>query len=171
MVTQSVRHSLSFYIPPKSLLLGFLYLDFSSAFQSQANARMQAMLDAAAAEVPSGKQVRCTAAKVKAKGKTKAAAAKPSEPATEAEPSSEAEENSEEEAELTQAAKEQRLRRACERKPSGALKVPEGIHQLWAQKGHSRNELLKQFEDCDWQLDPASARRSLWLFVASCVAG
>ena len=42
-----------------------------------------------------------------------------------------------------------RLRRLCERKPSGKINVPEAIHKQWAKGGPERDELrvlLEQYE-------------------------
>ncbi len=57
------------------------------------------------------------------------------------------ESGSDRDGELSHAAKQQRLRRLCERKGSGKLMVPEEIHQLWAKGGHTRNELMRMLED------------------------
>jgi len=47
------------------------------------------------------------------------------------------------------AAKRARLRRFCERKPSGKLQCPQWLHEQW--KGNTnRDELLEQFEKCGW---------------------
>jgi hypothetical protein len=51
--------------------------------------------------------------------------------------------------EETMAAKRARLRRFCERKPSGKLQCPQWLHEQW--KGNTnRDELLEQFEKCGW---------------------
>ena len=55
--------------------------------------------------------------------------------------------------ELSEAAKNQRLRRICERKGSGKINVPEEIHNLWKKGGHSRDELRQMLEDADWDKD------------------
>ena len=55
--------------------------------------------------------------------------------------------------ELSEAAKNQRLRRICERKGSGKLNAPEEIHNLWKKGGHSREELRQMLEDADWDKD------------------
>ena len=55
--------------------------------------------------------------------------------------------------EMTYGAKLGRLRRLCERKPSGKLNVPLEVHEKWAQKGRARDELLEQLEACDWNPD------------------
>ncbi|CAK9008775.1 unnamed protein product [Durusdinium trenchii] len=78
--------------------------------------------------------------------KSKAAASK-SKPVEMPEPD---EVGSESENEMTDAAKNNRLRRLCERKPSGRLRVPEKVHKMWLAKGHSREKLRQMLEDCDW---------------------
>ena len=60
---------------------------------------------------------------------------------------------SDDEGELTQGAKLGRLRRLCERKPSGKLNVPLEVHQKWLEKGRARDELLEQFEESEWNPD------------------
>ena len=55
--------------------------------------------------------------------------------------------------EISYAAKLGRLRRLCERKPSGKLKVPKEIHDRWTSKGHLREELLRELEKADWDED------------------
>lgn len=64
-----------------------------------------------------------------------------------------ASQGSESENEMTDAAKNNRLRRLCERKPSGRLRVPEKVHKMWLAKGHSREKLRQMLEDCDWDSD------------------
>ena len=55
------------------------------------------------------------------------------------------------ETELSQEAKMAKLRRVCEKKPSGKVKVPEEIHQKWKQNnGADRAELLKALEESNW---------------------
>lgn len=48
--------------------------------------------------------------------------------------------------ELSEAAKNQRLRRICERKGSGKLHVPEELHNLWKKGGHSREQLRQMLQ-------------------------
>lgn len=55
--------------------------------------------------------------------------------------------------ELSDAAKKARLRRLCERKSTGKLKVPEEVHQLWRQGGHARDELCRILEESSWDQD------------------
>ena len=50
-----------------------------------------------------------------------------------------------------QAAADNRLRRLCERKPSGKLNVPEQIHAEWAKGGEPRKKLLDQLRQADWK--------------------
>ena len=59
------------------------------------------------------------------------------------------------EPELSLAAKEARLRRLCEQKPSGKIKVPMEIHTAWKQGGVSREQLLQMLESSDWDKDSA----------------
>ena len=40
-----------------------------------------------------------------------------------------------------------RLRRMCEKKPSGKMNVPAFIHEMWAAGGAKREELAKVFEE------------------------
>lgn len=77
---------------------------------------------------------------------TKKTAAKPK-----ATPKAKAQEGDAEE--LSEAAKEARLRRVCERKPSGKLHVPLEVHQQWLNKGAGRDALLELLEKCNWKKD------------------
>ena len=100
--------------------------------------------------------------KAKAKGKVKAK--KVPEPQPEGdEVSGEEADGSEEPEELSQAAKEQRLRRMCEVKPSGKCHVPTEIHELWKKGGHGRDQLLEILEASNWEKDSGllSCRGSL----------
>ena len=54
---------------------------------------------------------------------------------------------------LSTAAKKNRLRRLCERKPSGKIQVPESIHKMWLAAGHSRDLLLEELENANWDKD------------------
>ena len=65
----------------------------------------------------------------------------------------ETENDASEEEEVSEAAKRQRLRRLCERKGRGNLKVPEQIHKMWLEGGHSRDQLLEIFEDSGFDKD------------------
>lgn len=53
----------------------------------------------------------------------------------------------------TQGAKEQRLRRVCEEKPSGRCHVTSEIHDMWKKGGISRAKLMEQFESANWDKD------------------
>ena len=53
------------------------------------------------------------------------------------------EEGSDEDTCPSEGAKMLRLRRLCERKPSGRLNVPLHIHEQWKQGGHPRQQLLR----------------------------
>ena len=46
-----------------------------------------------------------------------------------------------------------RLRRLCERKGSGKLKVPQAIHDAWAAGGKQRDELRALLEEYDFDQD------------------
>ena len=54
---------------------------------------------------------------------------------------------------MSEAAKKQRLRRLCERKGQGKLKVPEKIHEMWRQGGHTRDELCAMLEEANYDKD------------------
>ena len=65
---------------------------------------------------------------------------------------------------LSQEAKMAKLRRVCEKKPSGKVKVPEEIHMKWKQNnGDDRAELLKALEDSNW--DKEHVRVQLFRFT------
>lgn len=46
-----------------------------------------------------------------------------------------------------------RLRRLCERKKSGKLKVPEAVHKAWAQGGSERDNLRALLEQAEFDQD------------------
>ena len=46
-----------------------------------------------------------------------------------------------------------RLRRVCERKPSGRLRVPLDIHEMYTKGGKTRDELLEFLVACDFDAD------------------
>ena len=51
----------------------------------------------------------------------------------------------------TDAAKRARLRRLCERKPSGKLNVPQAIHEKWAQSNSAEKDaMVDALEQSDW---------------------
>ena len=57
-------------------------------------------------------------------------------------------------AETSEAARQARLRRVCERKPSGKLMVPQEIHDKWRNNvGNDREELLDALEEAGWDKD------------------
>lgn len=58
--------------------------------------------------------------------------------------------------ELTEAAKNNRLRRVCEVKPSGRCGVDDETHARWAKGGAERLALRDQLESCDWDKDGTS---------------
>ena len=49
---------------------------------------------------------------------------------------------------VLQAAKDQRLRRICEVKPSGRCQVPPEVHEAWRRGGLSKDKLMKTLEEC-----------------------
>ena len=55
----------------------------------------------------------------------------------------------------TEAAKMARLRRLCEKKPSGKLNVPESVHQRWLNGTlKDREALVEELEGANWSKDP-----------------
>ena len=65
---------------------------------------------------------------------------------------------------MTEAAKKARLRRICERKPSGKILCPEWLHEQW-KSNSDRDSMVEQLEKCNWQ--KADFTFSSW----SCMAG
>ena len=53
----------------------------------------------------------------------------------------------------TEAAKNNRLRRICEVKPSGRCHVSDEIHQRWKKGGNDRLALRDELEACGWDKD------------------
>lgn len=53
----------------------------------------------------------------------------------------------------TSEAAEARLRRICEKKPSGKMHVTPEVHEQWARGGASRAKLLKQLQDVGFNKD------------------
>lgn len=51
---------------------------------------------------------------------------------------------------VSEAAKNNRLRRLCEVKPSGRCHVPSPIHKRWAKGGSERMTLRDELEECGW---------------------
>lgn len=47
-----------------------------------------------------------------------------------------------------------RLRRLCEKKPSGKLNVPQSIHDQWMAGGKQRDELRALLEQFDFDKEP-----------------
>ena len=54
----------------------------------------------------------------------------------------------------SEGARMNRLRRLCERKPSGKLLVPESIHLKWKNGGKDREALIDELERAGWSKDP-----------------
>ena len=59
---------------------------------------------------------------------------------------------------MCEVARKHRLRRICERKPSGKLNVPLAIHEAWRRGGIEAEDLMRQLEEVDfkkvWPLKP-----------------
>ena len=54
----------------------------------------------------------------------------------------------------SEGAKLQRLRRLCEKKPSGKCFVPEEVHKRWATGGKAEREaMIEEFEKANWSKD------------------
>lgn len=55
---------------------------------------------------------------------------------------------------VTEGAKLNRLRRLCERKPSGRCLVPDSVHEKWRTGGKEEREaLIEELERCNWSKD------------------
>lgn len=54
---------------------------------------------------------------------------------------------------VTEAAKNNRLRRLCEKKPSGRCHVPDHVHEQWAKGGAERMALRDRLEEVGWDKD------------------
>ena len=124
----------------------------------EANAKLQARLDAALESAAPADEPTPTPKKMPGCKRRPSKVTKTPEP----EPSDHDSDKEEEDGEeghgevLTEGAKNNRLRRLCERKPSGKLKVGEEIHARWAQGGAERQALRDQLEQCDWDQDGTS---------------
>ena len=76
---------------------------------------------------------------------------------------------------LSTEAKMAKLRRVCEKKPSGKCKVPEDIHLKWKNNnGDDRKELLDLLESSDWDKDCVILKHKyvyLWsnAYLCNCV--
>ena len=65
-------------------------------------------------------------------------------------------ESSEPNAEPSEEARMARLRRLCEKKPSGRCHVPEAVHLRWKNGSRGdREELLEELEKSGWSKDPS----------------
>ncbi|CAK8993376.1 Uncharacterized protein SCF082_LOCUS3479 [Durusdinium trenchii] len=117
----------------------------------KAGAKMQARLEALTSASSNDRfqaDAKDPQTKKAAAAKTKAAA--PAAPSTESE-------------DLSHAAKMAKLRRMCERKPSGKIKVPDDVHKRWvANEGDDREKMLELLEDSNWDKD--------WPYIKSVVA-
>lgn len=57
--------------------------------------------------------------------------------------------------ELSEAAKLARLRRLCERKPSGRIQVPQELHERWLKaNSDERLAMANELEETGWNKDP-----------------
>ena len=63
-----------------------------------------------------------------------------------------------------------RLRRLCERKPSGKLNVPQAIHDQWIAGGKQRDELRALFESYDFDKD-SFQKKPTCCMLCSCIMG
>ena len=140
---------------------------------AQANEELAAQLAALTAEKSSNSSLPASAAKSKGhtpkSGKT-GGAPKPKSKTKHVQPPSESDENqsenendgenglteegSDEDTGPSEGAKLGRLRRLCERKPSGRLQVPVHIHEQWKQGGHPRQQLLEMLEHAGFEKGP-----------------
>lgn len=113
----------------------------------QASSKLQKQLEKLASEtsgpMSSHEEFKKTAPKTAAKAKAKPDKSH-EKPVVPSAPSGDA----------SEAARSARLRRVCERKPSGKLLVPEDIHLKWKNNcGRDRDDLLEALESCDWDKD------------------
>ena len=111
----------------------------------QASSKLQKQLEKLASEtsgpMSSHEEFPKTAPKTAAKAKAKPDKSQPVVPSA---PSGD----------TSEAARNARLRRVCERKPSGKLLVPEDIHLKWKNNcGRDRDDLLEALESCEWDKD------------------
>ena len=59
----------------------------------------------------------------------------------------------------TEGAKQMRLRRLCEIKPSGRCAVPPEVHERWLKGGKSEREaMVEEFERAHWSKDPVHVK-------------
>ena len=58
-----------------------------------------------------------------------------------------------------------RLRRLCEKKPSGKLNCPEWLHKLWATPAN-REELVDKLEKAGWNKD-----QTISTTLSKCIVG
>ena len=152
------------------------YFFLSQSFSAQANEKLQAQLDSMQKQLDSQKKssqasssrsrrptsvAKGTAKKPQPKGKhgfwsdeASGSGEDDDDGSDDDQLESDQESNESEPGEPSQAAMEGRLRRLCEKKPSGKLRVPEEVHLMWSKGGHTRKELLKKLQDAGWDEDP-----------------
>ena len=102
-------------------------------------------------------------AKAAGKAKAKAGARKVPDPKIEEDQA----EDEDEDVPQTLAAKKHRLRRICERKPSGKLRVPESVHNDWALGGPTRDALLEKLAQSGWKRAPSLELHAVMLDLAA----
>lgn len=61
--------------------------------------------------------------------------------------------NTSQDGDLSEAAKDNRLRRLCEKKPSGRCHVTDEVHRRWALGGAERQKLRDEYESYGWDKD------------------
>ena len=138
----------------------YMSINLNGSVCSQANRKLEAKFDALMKKMSAMQTTPASAAKAKNPAKVARSKSKAVEPqASDDEMSEEEQEEKsgseeEEEEDLTEGAKLGRLRRLCERKPSGKLNVPEQVHEEWKKGGHSRQQLLEMLENAGWDKDP-----------------
>lgn len=101
---------------------------------------------------PASSRASVAAAKPKSTKKPPASAAT-QDPSDSESDSAEGASGEEGEPALSVGARNNRLRRICEMKPSLKLKVPQRIHDQWKKGGHAREELMEQLEAANWDKD------------------
>ena len=71
--------------------------------------------------------------------------------------------------ELTEGARQNRLRRLCERKPSGKLLVPQSVHDQYIQGGPGREALMELLSEANYNKEPHLASLPCLPFLAGCL--
>ena len=68
-----------------------------------------------------------------------------------------------------EAAKDARLRRICEIKPSGRCHVPPAVHEEWKRGGASKDQLMERLAQCDFKKARLQKVRSLHACLQACI--